>query len=277
VGAGNTKISYKSNMTLSKSFILALGFLSCGSFGAAQDSEILPYNMKVKEIEANVFVVTDVDYFYSNTLVVKMADGTVVLASSPFEKLGTQTLLDWVNRTLKPKKVVAINTHFHLDGTGGNEVFQKKGVETWSSGRTKELRLAENQKDPVEGAKHFEREDLKQRILNSRPVPAKNLFVLEKGKEFSFSGEKVKVYFPGPAHSPDNVIVYFPKQKLLFGGCMIKPKELGYLGDANIQAWPTSAAQLKNFDVKTVVPGHGPWGGADLISQTIEVAKKALK
>jgi hypothetical protein len=50
--------------------------------------------------------------------VVQTEEGTVILVSSPFEKLGTQALLNWVVKTLAPKKMAAINPHFHLDGTG---------------------------------------------------------------------------------------------------------------------------------------------------------------
>ncbi|MBP9708241.1 MAG: subclass B1 metallo-beta-lactamase [Oligoflexales bacterium] len=237
----------------------------------------LPYKLTATKLSEEVFVVTDNDFYSSNILVVKMRDETVLLVSSPFEKLATHTLLDWVNKKLSPKKMVNINTHFHLDGTGGNEVYREKGVETWSSDLTKKLRIADNKKDKVKSAEFYESEDLKKRILQSHPTFAEHIFDLNKGKTFNFSGEKVEVYFPGSAHSSDNVVVYFPKQKLLFGGCMIKPESLGYLGAANVKAWPNSARKLKRFDVKTVIPGHGSWGGPELIDKTIDVAEKAAK
>lgn len=237
----------------------------------------LSYNLQVSEIEKDVYVVTDKDFHDSNVLVMKMTDGTVVLVSSPFENLGTKSLMDWVRKTLKPKKMVAINPHFHFDGTGGNEVYHEFGVETWSSDLTKQLRQATSKKSLEKTASSYTRDDLKQRLLKLNLVAAQNTFSLARGKTFDFSGEKVELYFPGHAHSPDNVVVYFPKQKLLFGGCMIKPEWLGYLGDAKIEAWPESARKLQRFDVKTVVPGHGPWGGAELIAKTINVAEKNLK
>nr|AUT31173.1 beta-lactamase SPM-1 [cloning vector pBAD-kan-BlaP-SPM-1] len=242
----------------------------------SSDHVDLPYNLTATKIDSDVFVVTDRDFYSSNVLVAKMLDGTVVIVSSPFENLGTQTLMDWVAKTMKPKKVVAINTHFHLDGTGGNEIYKKMGAETWSSDLTKQLRLEENKKDRIKAAEFYKNEDLKRRILSSHPVPADNVFDLKQGKVFSFSNELVEVSFPGPAHSPDNVVVYFPKKKLLFGGCMIKPKELGYLGDANVKAWPDSARRLKKFDAKIVIPGHGEWGGPEMVNKTIKVAEKAV-
>lgn len=259
-------------------YIVVCIALPLGVMAAPAPTKIdLPYKMTASKLSEDVFVVTDNDFYSSNILVVKMNDDTVVLVSSPFEKLATKTLLDWVNKTLSPKKSVDINTHFHLDGTGGNEIYRQMGVETWSSDLTKEMRIADNKKDRVKSAEFYENEDLKKRILQSHPTFAEHTFNLKEGKAFSFSGEIVEVYFPGPAHSPDNVVVYFPKQKLLFGGCMIKPKSLGYLGAADVKAWPESARNLRRFEVKTVVPGHGNWGGPELIDKTIEVAEKAAK
>lgn len=237
----------------------------------------LAYGLVVKEIKQDVYVVTDVDYSNSNTLVVKASDGTAVIVSSPFENLGTKTLVDWIKETWKPKRMVAINTHFHLDGSGGNEVYSKEGVETWASDLTHHLQLTRGRKLLKGVSQHYKRKDLRDRLLKSRAIPAAYLFPVDQGKTFDFSGEKVQVFFPGPAHSPDNVVVYFPKQKLLFGGCMIKPKDLGYLGDANVKQWAKSAGRLKKFDVEIVVPGHGNWGGPELISKTIQVVKRSSR
>lgn len=257
-----------------KSLLLGF-FISVSAMAAPSQNEVkLDYNLKVTKLNENAFVVTDQDFYSSNILVVKMEDESVVIVSSPFEDLGTKALMKWVKSSLKPKRMVAINPHFHLDGTGGNEIYKKMGVETWSSDLTKELRLAENKKDRKKGAEFYKDTSLRKRILDSNPKPAEHTFDLKKGKTFSFSGEEVEVFYPGPAHSPDNVVVYFPKQKILFGGCMIKPKSLGNLGDANVKAWPESARKLLKFDVEMVVPGHDPWGGPELIKKTIEVAGK---
>jgi leucyl-tRNA synthetase len=38
-----------------------------------------------------------------------------------------------------------------------------------------------------------------------------------------------------------------------------------YTGHANIANWPKVLAEAKKLNVRTVLPGHGPPGGADLI------------
>ncbi|WP_132321606.1 subclass B1 metallo-beta-lactamase [Pseudobacteriovorax antillogorgiicola] len=240
-----------------------------------QETIKLKHNLEIAKIENNVYVATDHEFYQSNSLIIKMQDRSVVVVSSPFENLATEELVNWIKGNLNPKKMIAINPHFHRDGTGGNSVFGKYGIETWSSDLTIDLRKKANMVDPKKAAAFYKDPDLRQRILNSPVKSARNSFPIKEGKEFSFSGETVKVFFPGPAHSPDNVVVYFPRQKILFGGCMIKPASLGYLGDADVRAWPSSAKRLKQFDVKLVVPGHGRWGDASLIDKTISVALMA--
>lgn len=235
----------------------------------------LDHGMVVKPISENTFVATDTEYRNSNTLVARMEDNSVLILSSPFESVGTQTLVAWVRKQWSPTRIVAVNTHFHMDGTGGNEAFKKLGVETWASALTRDLQREKLKKLIEDAAQGYERTDLKDRLLRSQVVIADHIFAAEEGKVFSFANERVKVFYPGPAHTADNLVVYFPKRHVLFGGCMIKPRNLGYLGDADVKSWAASARNLKRFDAQVVVPGHGPWGGPELVDQTIETAKAA--
>lgn len=236
----------------------------------------LNFGLQVSKVGKDSFIITDKDFYNSNILVVKLTDGTVIIVSSPFENLASKEMMRWIQKNLSPKKLVAINTHFHRDGTGGNTVYKKYGAKTWSSFLTKKLLVEANKSKSVQSANFFKDPKQRRKILNSPTVPADYFFEIDKGKVFSFGGEKVEVFYPGPAHSKDNVVVYFPNQKILFGGCMIKPESLGYLGDANLTSWPDAARRLKKFDANLVVPGHGKWGGPELIDQTIKVAEAAL-
>lgn len=256
-------------------FILFLASCAHQSKTTPTDFPItLEEETRIDKIQDDVYVATELRFYDSNILITRMKDGTVVLASSPYENQGTRRLIKWVRTNLNPTKIVAINTHFHADGTGGNQVYHEEGVETWATRMTAKLQMTEgkrilplmlrNQKKPIQ-----------ERIKATRFESAKNLFDAKQGKVFDFSGDKVEVYYPGEAHSPDNVIVYVPSKKTLFGGCMVKPKSLGWLKHANVMAWEQSAKNLLRFDVTHVVPGHGKWGDWSLLEKTVEVAKKA--
>jgi metallo-beta-lactamase class B len=71
------------------------------------------------------------------------------------------------------------------------------------------------------------------------------------------------------------VAVYFPKENVLFGGCLIKEVNVskGYLGDANVADWPATVEKIKKEypHVQLVVPGHGEHGNKELLDCTIHL------
>ena len=71
------------------------------------------------------------------------------------------------------------------------------------------------------------------------------------------------IFFPGGGHTKDNVVVYFPKERVLFGGCFIKDSKatgLGNIADADLAAWPAALERTQAAfpQIETVIPGHGP-------------------
>ena len=86
----------------------------------------------------------------------------------------------------------------------------------------------------------------------------------------------------GAAHTVDNIVVWIPDEKILFGGCMIKElkaNNLGNIVDADIDAWPKTLKTVRSeFSMaKIVIPGHGLYGGIELIDHTIDLLKEKKK
>ena len=72
-----------------------------------------------------------------------------------------------------------------------------------------------------------------------------------------------------------NVVGYFPEDKVVFGGCLIKTVGAGKgnLEDANVAAWPATVSKVKATYSKAeiVIPGHGKTGGTELFDYTIKL------
>jgi metallo-beta-lactamase class B len=89
--------------------------------------------------------------------------------------------------------------------------------------------------------------------------------------------ESVIIKFFGEGHTRDNVVGYFPSEKILFGGCLIKEvgARKGYLGDANVADWSGTVRKIKKHypSVNIVVPGHGAFGNKRLLDYTIRLFK----
>jgi metallo-beta-lactamase class B len=89
-------------------------------------------------------------------------------------------------------------------------------------------------------------------------------------------GESFEVYFPGESHTVENTVVFLHTKKILFGGCMIMSRlhqRPGFIDHANMAEWPESVKKVQEkfpcCDV--VIPGHGPYGSAELLEHTIEI------
>lgn len=216
--------------------------------------EPLP-ELEIKKIEEGVYWYTAYENIEgwglvgSNGLVV-LDNKDAYLIDTPISAKDTEVLVQWIDAQGFTAKA-SISTHFHSDSSGGIAYLNSKSIPTYASKLTNELL---KNKGEEQATHSFD----------------KNPFWLLKNK--------IEIFYPGAGHTPDNLVVWMPQQKMLFGGCFVKPEGLGNLGDAVIAAWPASAEKLiKRYrKAKLVVPGHGAVGDASLLQKTKEQALKAI-
>lgn len=117
---------------------------AAGPSVAETTAELRRLGVSVRELAPDVFVavVDSPNQSAANVLFVKARDGSVVICSSPYDTETTRALVRYVRASLHPTRILAINTHFHGDGTGGNEGYAAEGVETYASDHTIALQTA---------------------------------------------------------------------------------------------------------------------------------------
>jgi metallo-beta-lactamase class B len=213
----------------------------------------------------------------ANILVVRMPDGTLVLCSSPYDTVATRAMVRGLRQRFRPPRIVAINAHFHPDGTGGNEGYALEGVETYGSDLTAAA-LARRGSEVWQETARAAPPPARARLEATPRVAATRTFRAADGLRLSFGGESVQVIYPGAGHSPDNVVVYFPSRRLLFGGDLIRAARagVGYRGDANLVLWRAAVRSLTTLPFDEVVPGHGESGGHELLDHTLKVVTNAV-
>lgn len=100
----------------------------------------------------------------------------------------------------------------------------------------------------------------------------------DKEMKLSLDKSYVLVKFFGEGHTKDNVIAYYPDEKILFGGCLIKElgANKGNLADANVATWSNTVQAIKSTfkDIHQVIPGHGKHGTSELLDYTIRLFKQ---
>lgn len=227
-------------------FVLCIFFLC--SIAAA--GEPLP-DLKIEKLEEGVYVHTSFEEVNGWGVVAKhglvvLVNTDAYLVDTPITVKDTEKLVNWfVERGYKIKG--SISSHFHSDSTAGIAWLNSQSIPTYASTLTNQL------------------------LNKSGKAQAKHSF---EDVSFWWVKNKIEVFYPGPGHTQDNVVVWLPEKKILFGGCFVKPDGLGNLDDANVEAWPHSTEKLisKYGNAKIVVPSHSEIGGASLLKLTLEQA-----
>lgn len=267
-------------------FAIGIFALLCGrSLGRA---EVIPLaeDLWLTSLDASAWMVTHRAHWEANGLLVHCGinDKEWILVDTPWDSLATAAVLDWIESREKNPRILAVNSHFHRDNLGGNTALRARHIAVWGSDRTVSL-LAERGESVDHGLilslRNLGERQVAERLEASPLVPPDHLFPLGEGRSFRVGDETVLVVWPGAGHSPDNLVVYFPERRLLFGGCLVKSAEsrsLGNLGDADVDAWPQSLQYLKDHfpETERVIPGHGAFGSVRLIDHSLELLKTYL-
>lgn len=194
--------------------------------------------------------------FSSNGLIVSDGDG-LLLVDTAWGADKTRTLLRSIEAVIGKPVTAAIATHAHDDRVGGAAVLQAAGIPVYAHPET--IRLTP---------------------LHDNPVPDVALPLALRPGSLAKLGP-VDVVFAGAGHAPDNVVVWLREQEILFGGCLVRAladTKIGYIGDADVNAWPDTAAFLeaRYAGARLVVPGHGRVGSAALLGHTRALAQELL-
>ena len=189
----------------------------------------------------------------SNGLLIDCSD-SVVLVDTCWNDKKTRTLLQSARDLFHKPIVLAIITHAHSDRIGGIRELLSAGIRVVST-----TLIAKDAADA------------------GFPAPTNDLDPTTT--ELRIGGVRLVTYYPGPGHTKGNIVVWIPKDLVLFGGCLIKSRisgNLGNIADADLKAWGPSVQNLKERypDAMVVVPGHGQVGGFELLQHAINLCPK---
>lgn len=230
-----------------------LALLACNKQGIQEEDNVYESeSLVVRKLSKNVYVHTsylstsDFGKVDCNGMIV-LDNNEAIIFDTPTDDKVAHELINWVTNNQKSKITGVVATHFHLDCLGGLNEFHKNNIPSYANEST--IQFAKNNESaiPLHG------------FTDSLVLPIGN--------------KEVYLGFFGEGHTKDNTIAYFPNDNILFGGCLIKEVNAGKgnLNDANLAAWSATVQKVKNKypNVKTVIPGHGKLGGAELLDYTI--------
>ena len=191
--------------------------------------------------------------FISNAGFVVTSKGVVVVDALGSPILA-QKLIAEIKKVTNQPIVALIVSHYHADHIYGLQEFKKIGVKIYAQG---------------EGRNYLSSETAKQRLIASRIdfapwVNASTQLIaadvwIDKKTKLNIGGVEFLVSRVGPAHAPEDLMVYVPSEKVLFAGDLVFRGRIPFVGNADSKGWLTALDAIEELRPQIVIPGHGAY------------------
>jgi metallo-beta-lactamase class B len=229
-------------------FLLVLSML----FSVAAYGQKKP--LIISELNDSVYIVTtygmsDNQRYPANCMYVLTSNGAVLI-DAPWDSTQVLPLIDSIQARHHQSVVLCIATHHHADRTGGFNLLKELDIPTYTSALTK----------------HY-------CVQKGEAVP-ENTFAGDT--TFEIGSVTFETYFPGAGHAPDNIVIWFPKWEILYGGCFVKStesKNLGNIADADLKAWEEGIKKVMKRYKRPgyIIPGHMDWMSEKSLQHTLKL------
>lgn len=175
-----------------------------------------------------------------------LVSDSVVLLIDTKMNAAADSLYSTVKAIAGKKPIIVVNTHIHTDHTSGNKFYEGQTI--------------------IAGGNYDK--DFWIKECGDLGVPT---VWVKDSLVFKIGDETVTVLnLPWSAHTQSDVFVYLANRKMLFGGDVILNHQAPVMFDrykADGYGYLKAFDYLpQRFDIKTVVPGHGPVGGPEVIA-----------
>lgn len=229
-------------------------FSAISGYGQSHELTHLGKYITLQSLGSGAYIYTCSNSEFPSNGLIYIANNEALLVDAPDGAGIVDSLLGWIKNTQHAIVKAVVITHWHQqDRMGGIDAINKAGLASYCSDKTLQEAKKHKRGHPSSGFKD-------------------SLWL-------NIGDKKVLCKYPGEGHTRDNIVVWLPAEKVLFGGCLVKDakaQNLGYTADANLKAWPNTVKNvLRSFpDAAIVIPGHFNYGSKDLLYHTVELLEK---
>ena len=191
--------------------------------------------------------------FISNAGFVITPKGVVVIDALGSPVLA-QKLLNEIGRVTTQKVVAVIVTHYHADHIYGLQVFKKMGAKIYAQELGKDYLNSDTAHQRLESS----RADFAPWVnQNTTLVPADRW--IQKEDKLTIGGVDFLISKVGPAHTPNDLMIYVPSEGVLFVGDLVFRGRIPFVGNADSKGWLSSLDRISALKPKIIIPGHGSY------------------
>jgi len=190
--------------------------------------------------------------FVSNAAFVVTPGGVVVIDALGSPELARELRAEIARVTPLPVTHVIV-THYHADHIYGLQVFKEAGA-TIVAHRQALLYL---NSDTAQQRLKASREELFPWIDESTRLVEADLW-LDGPTALRVGGQVFEIRPAGPSHTPEDLVVWVPAQRVLFVGDLVFRGRIPFVGQADSAHWVEALDALLAYEAQAIVPGHGP-------------------
>ncbi|MGW1196753.1 MBL fold metallo-hydrolase [Streptomyces sp. NPDC002536] len=196
----------------------------------------------------------------NNAGLVTGTDGgaSAVLIDTAATESRTRRLREEAERAAPDGPGFVVNTHFHGDHVFGNGQF---------AGRATIVAHESTRSDTAEAGQGL-RQLWPDVAWGETPVVLPTLTFRDAITLRPVGGPRVEVLHVGPAHTPGDAVAWVPERGVLFAGDVVWSKVTPYVLMGSVSGSLRALARMRALGPATVVPGHGPVGGPELLDDT---------
>lgn len=210
-----------------------------------------------------------------------VGDNSVLLFDTFFTPPAIQDLLVVIDSEAKKPVKYAVNSHYHLDHTGGNQVIAALGIPIIGHDRLIEWQTTRNRRflpasedllkriaDTKNQLRELPADQTERRAQLERQIRRLDVMTMIKltnptvtfgsGSVRLYLGQREVLLFTLPGHTGGDILAFIPDANVVFTGDMGWRKTLPNLVDATVNDWIRSLdTLLKDYPTAKFVPGHG--------------------
>lgn len=190
--------------------------------------------------------------FISNAGFVVTPAGVVVIDALGSPELARE-LIAAIHRITPQPITHVIVTHYHADHIYGLQEFKKVGAKIIANRHAADYIHSEIATNRLAAS----RVDLAPWVdENTHIVPPDQW--LDGPEDLEVGGVRFMIRPVGPAHTPEDQVIFVPLEGVLFAGDIVFRGRVPYVGQADSQHWIAALDELLKLHPKVLVPGHGP-------------------
>ena len=166
----------------------------------------------------------------ANSTFLVTSDGIFVVDTGLNAQEGGKLLAEIRKVSAAPVRWI-VNTHYHQDHRGGNSAVGPDAL-IISTAYTRD------------------------RVLQSDAQAYKLNMVVNQQVVMHIGGYEVRIFYPGPAHTMGDLVVYFPDEQTIATGDLFLTNSCPAMDEGDMENWIHALDHILTLPITHVVPGH---------------------